>query len=135
MMPEVSGLDLCRKIRAEIPFPYTYFILLTANAHRHERLQGLGAGADDFLTKPIDGIQLEIAVRTAQRNLSAQESLRAQASEVQRQNLDLIKHSSQDPLTRLRNAGVLDETLGAACLHAAAHDPLSLIRLEIYGLD
>jgi sigma-B regulation protein RsbU (phosphoserine phosphatase) len=48
MMPVMNGLDLCRKIRDEIKSTYIYVILLTAKTHRHERLQGLSAGADDF---------------------------------------------------------------------------------------
>ena len=59
MMPEMNGVDLCRKIRSELSTPYVYIILLTAKAHRHERLQGLKAGADDFLAKPIDSCELE----------------------------------------------------------------------------
>jgi DNA-binding response OmpR family regulator len=51
MMPEMSGLDLCRKIRTELASKYVYTILLTAKSHRHERLQGLSAGADDFLSR------------------------------------------------------------------------------------
>ncbi len=75
MMPAMNGLDLCRKIRSEIKTTYTYIILLTAKTHRHERLQGLSAGADDFLVKPIDQAELEIALKTAQRIIAAQEAL------------------------------------------------------------
>jgi DNA-binding response OmpR family regulator len=75
MMPIMNGLDLCRKIRAEIRSTYIYVILLTAKTHRHERLQGLSAGADDFLAKPIEHCELDIALKTAQRIIAAQEAL------------------------------------------------------------
>ena len=80
MMPVMSGLELCRKIRAEIKSTYIYVILLTAKTHRHERLQGLSAGADDFLAKPIDHCELDIALKTAQRIIAAQEALVARAA-------------------------------------------------------
>ena len=88
MMPEMSGLELCRKIRTELSSRYVYMILLTAKSHRHERLQGLNAGADDFLAKPIDSVELEIALKTAQRIIAAQEALqdRARAGARQRQS-------------------------------------------------
>ncbi len=55
---------------------------LTAKTHRHERLQGLSAGADDFLAKPIDHCELNIAMKTAHSESSPRRrrSLRAPAS-------------------------------------------------------
>src|SRR5450755_4653807 len=52
MMPRVDGIELCQRIRGLADRPYIYFILLTAKSFREDRLEGLGAGADDFLTKP-----------------------------------------------------------------------------------
>lgn len=136
MMPELNGLELCRKIRAEISSPYIYFILLTAKSHRHERLQGLSAGADDFLTKPVDSVELDIALRTAQRIIAAQESLKTRASELERKNQELSQLSLLDPLTGLRSAMSFQETLASACLQAAAeHRPLALVRLELHGFE
>src|SRR5206468_3728807 len=54
MMPGIDGPDLCRRIRALEGRPYIYIILLTARTFREDRLAGLAAGADDFLTKPLD---------------------------------------------------------------------------------
>ncbi len=136
MMPELNGVDLCRKLRAELTSPYIYFILLTAKSHRHERLQGLDAGADDFLTKPIDSIELDIALRTAQRIISAQETLRSRASELERTNQELSLHSTVDPLTGLRSSRAFREALDSACLHATAMQRhLSVIRLEMGGFS
>jgi DNA-binding response OmpR family regulator len=53
-MPTMDGLELCRRIRAQSDALYTYIILLTARDSRDDRLAGLQAGADDFLTKPLD---------------------------------------------------------------------------------
>lgn len=103
MMPEMNGLDLCRKIRGESGPPYVYLILLTAKNHRHERLQGLNAGADDFLAKPIDSCELEIALKTARRIIAAHEALQSRARELERANHVLARLATLDELTGLKN--------------------------------
>jgi DNA-binding response OmpR family regulator len=49
-----SGLELCKRIRAQANCPYTYIIVLTSNSEKESVVQGLAAGADDYLTKPFD---------------------------------------------------------------------------------
>src|SRR5436305_396110 len=51
MMPRMDGLEFCRRIRDRADRPYVYLILLTAKQQRKDRVEGLGAGADDFLVK------------------------------------------------------------------------------------
>jgi two-component system chemotaxis response regulator CheY len=132
MMPEMSGLELCRKIRAEITSRYVYVILLTAKSHRHERIQGLNAGADDFLAKPIDSAELEVALKTAQRIIAAQNALDTRARELERTNQELIDLASRDELTGLKNhRGFLDALDVAARQADADRLPLSLVRLEL----
>ena len=132
MMPIMNGLDLCRKIRAEIKSTYIYVILLTAKTHRHERLQGLSAGADDFLAKPIDHCELDIALKTAQRIIAAQEALVARARELERANQDLVRLAEHDELTGLLNQRGFQESLATALRQAKDdHLPLSLIRFEL----
>src|SRR3954465_865047 len=114
MMPEMSGPDLCRKIRAEITSRYVYVILLTAKTHRHERIQGLNAGADDFLAKPIDSAELEVALKAAQRIISAQEALQARALELEQANAKLARVVSHDELTGLLNDRGFEEALAEA---------------------
>ena len=132
MMPVMSGLELCRKIRAEIKLTYIYVILLTAKTHRHERLQGLSAGADDFLAKPIDHCELDIALKTAQRIIAAQEALVARARELERANQDLVRLAEHDELTGLLNQRGFPESLATALSQARDDQlPLSLIRFEL----
>jgi diguanylate cyclase (GGDEF)-like protein len=136
LMPEMNGLDLCRKIRAEIKSPYIYVILLTAKTHRHERLQGLNAGADDFLPKPVDSIELEIALKTAQRIIAAQEALQLKARELERTNQELVRLASRDELTGFRNHRGFQDELAAAVERASnAGLPISLIRVELDHLE
>jgi two-component system cell cycle response regulator len=132
MMPEMSGLELCRKIRSEIKSAYIYVILLTAKTHRHERLQGLSAGADDFLAKPIDNCELEIALKTAQRIITAQEALVARARELEKANENLIRLAARDELTGLNNQRGFQESLATAVRQAVDDQlPLSLVRLDL----
>ncbi|QEH33630.1 hypothetical protein OJF2_21340 [Aquisphaera giovannonii] len=132
MMPEMSGLDLCRKIRAEVTSNYVYIILLTVKTHRHERLQGLQAGADDFLGKPIDGVELEIALKTARRIIDAQEALRAKARELEKVNAALATRAVLDDETGLRNAEGFRHALATAFQQSISDGlPLSLIHLKV----
>ncbi len=129
MMPEMSGPELCRKIRSEFTGPYTYIILLTAKTRRDERLAGLEAGADDFLPKPIDQCELGIALKTAHRILAAQESDRPPPT-------PSPADSALDLLTGLRRNPGLLRALNEAIPQAIEDElPLTLIRLELDGWD
>ena len=69
-MPEMNGLDLCRAIRAE-QFPgYVYIILLTCHSTPEETVEGLSAGADDFMAKPFHPGELAMRVRAGERVLA-----------------------------------------------------------------
>ena len=58
MMPDLSGLELCQRLRSDVHRGYTYIILLTSIADKHNVVKGLAAGADDYLTKPFDPDEL-----------------------------------------------------------------------------
>jgi two-component system, cell cycle response regulator len=76
MMPEMNGPELCRLIRTQTTKPYTYIILMTVKDLRKDCLEGLLAGADDFLTKPADSIELVASLGSAKRILACMEDLR-----------------------------------------------------------
>ena len=69
MMPHIDGLQLCRMVRAEPTLQYTYIILLTAMDSKGSYLEGMDAGADDFITKPLDEEHLAARLRVAERIL------------------------------------------------------------------
>jgi phosphoserine phosphatase RsbU/P len=69
MMDDGDGLELCRRIRGRPSAPYTYVILLTANDAGAHYLEGIEAGADDFLGKPVDHDLLTARIHVAQRIL------------------------------------------------------------------
>jgi PAS domain S-box-containing protein len=67
MMPGLDGFEVCRRIRADAVLGDVPIILLTALDDRSARLQGIEAGADDFVSKPFDRIELRARVRTIMR--------------------------------------------------------------------
>jgi len=67
MMPNMDGLELCGNIRAMEKSSYTYFIILTAKGRKEDVIEGLEAGADDFLIKPFDQEELKYRVKIGER--------------------------------------------------------------------
>lgn len=63
MMPLMNGLELCNAIKKEIKTSHIPFILLTAKADQEAKIKGLQTGADDYLTKPFDGRELDLRVK------------------------------------------------------------------------
>jgi len=74
-MPELDGLELCRRIRGRRGARYTYFILLTGRSGRESFLAAMDAGIDDFLTKPVDREEVAARLRVAERILGLREEL------------------------------------------------------------
>lgn len=96
MMPELDGIEVCRIIRQSTRERYVYIILLTARGHQTEIVQGLEAGADDYVTKPFDLNELKARLRTGQRALELQELLVAAREQLRLQ-------ATHDSLTSLLN--------------------------------
>lgn len=69
-MPDISGVDLCRALRRADRCGYLYFVLLTARNSPAETVEGLSAGADDFIAKPFDPAELAMRVRAGERIVS-----------------------------------------------------------------
>lgn len=78
-MPGKSGIDLCRLIRKEIKEPYIYIVLLTAKTSQEDLIQGLEAGADDYMSKPFHPQELRVRIAIGERIMKLQDQLREQA--------------------------------------------------------
>ena len=78
MMPEMDGVDLVRRIRASARPNYVYTILLTAKSQKEDLVEGMEAGADDFLTKPFDRDELHARLRAGERILQLERALKEQ---------------------------------------------------------
>ena len=125
MMPRLDGPDLCRRIRAAGLVSYTYIILLTAREGRIDRLEGLRAGADDFLTKPPDPDELAIRLEIAGRIIAVHETLA-------RQNVRLAELATVDELTGVKNRRQLRGDLEIhTTLAVGEGTALSLVMLDV----
>ena len=67
MMPDLTGLELCQRIRSDSQSSYTYVILLTSMTEKDSVVKGLEAGADDYLTKPFDPGELQARLAVGSR--------------------------------------------------------------------
>lgn len=75
MMPGMNGLEFCREFRLLQGESYKYFILVTSKSEKDEIAAGLDAGADDFLTKPVNAHELRARIRAGERILQMQNEL------------------------------------------------------------
>ncbi len=107
-MPRLDGLGVCRALRSGCQEPYVYLLLLTANDRPDAVIEGLDAGADDYVAKPCDLGELHARLRAAVRILTLQDQLVA-AREVSREQ------AMRDPLTGLLNRGAVLDALQKEC--------------------
>ncbi|AHY47708.1 GGDEF: diguanylate cyclase (GGDEF) domain [Rubrobacter radiotolerans] len=111
MMPEMDGIELCRRVRQLQSDRYIYFVFITALGERDNLLEGLEAGADDYLTKPLDQQQLKARLLTASRVTALHNRLHEQKRQLEHLNRELWYAARQDPLTKLGNRLRLREDL------------------------
>jgi diguanylate cyclase (GGDEF)-like protein len=110
MMPGMAGPEVCRKVRQEITTSPIYLILLTAMSRKQDLVEGLEAGADDYLTKPFDRHELRVRLQAGVRIVELQSSLRERVRELeaaiverQRAEDELRNLTMTDHLTGLYN--------------------------------
>lgn len=76
IMPDLDGLELTRRVRGAPTPKYSYITVLTTLEGTNRHLEALRAGADDFMTKPVDASQLEARLHIAERILDLQQEVR-----------------------------------------------------------
>jgi sigma-B regulation protein RsbU (phosphoserine phosphatase) len=89
VMPEVDGVELVRRIRASPRQGYVFTILLTAKSQKGELLEGMAAGADDFVTKPFDRDELRARLRAGERIIRLEEELVARNRALSERNAQM----------------------------------------------
>ncbi|MEX1177942.1 MAG: diguanylate cyclase [Nitriliruptor sp.] len=117
MMPGIDGVELCRRIRAS-DGPQPYVILITSVGGRDQVLEGIEAGADDYLVKPPDPFELRIRLLAAERVTDVQRRLSAVAAELRFANEQLDLLARTDALTGVGNRLRFQEDLAA--LHSSS---------------
>ena len=83
MMPGLDGLEVCRRVRDRVDAPPLYIILLTARANRQDAIEGLSAGADDYVTKPFDAAELRARLGVGVRVVELQAELAARIADLE----------------------------------------------------
>jgi len=125
MMPGMDGVEVCRRVRAAAREPYVYIVLLTARTQSADLVQGMEAGADDYLTKPFAAPELRVRLRAGIRILDLQEELLATREALRVQ-------ATHDGLTGLLNRTAVMEALQSELERAnRAHQPISVMLADL----
>lgn len=128
MMPGMTGVEVCQKLRQRVDGPYVYVVMLTGMDTTDDQEAGLNAGADDYMTKPFKPAELAARLRNGQRIMKLQRDLLAAQMEIR-------AAENRDSLTRLPHRRVirsrLDEELARAWREQKS---LGVILLEIDDL-
>lgn len=111
MMPIMDGFEVSRRIKRDSSLPYIPIILVTARGETQDKVEGLDAGADDYLTKPINFPELEARVRSMLRIKKLQDELDYKNRELEEVNQQLRLLSITDGLTGLFNHRHVHELL------------------------
>ncbi|MFU1478330.1 PP2C family protein-serine/threonine phosphatase [Roseovarius sp. C7] len=110
MMPGMSGPEFCTAFRALAGAQYGYFILLTAKSDKGEVAAGLDAGADDFLTKPVNGAELRARISAGERILRMQREM-AEKNRLVTETLDQLQRLYDEIDRDLMEARKLQQSL------------------------
>jgi len=114
-MPDIGGLELCKKIRQDFQQHFAHIILLTSNTDKEQVVEGLAGGADDYLTKPFHQGELRARVNVGLRVVELHR-------QVQAKNRQLEEMALTDPLTGLANRRAIDIWITRQLSAAARHD-------------
>ena len=114
-MPDIGGLELCKKIRQDFQQHFAHIILLTSNTDKEQVIEGLAGGADDYLTKPFHQGELRARVNVGLRVVELHR-------QVQAKNRQLEEMALTDPLTGLANRRAIDIWITRQLSAAARHD-------------
>lgn len=133
MLPEIDGLEICRRLKGSPETRSTRIVLLTARADETTKLTALEHGADDFLTKPFSGIEVQTRLHNLLRSAKLEQDLQARNEELR---------GALDELTQTQNHLIHSEKinalgrLSAGLLHEV-NNPLNytLTALEIIKVD
>jgi diguanylate cyclase (GGDEF)-like protein len=112
MMPGMDGTTLCQRVRGLKDRPYTYIVLLSSRSDHQDLLSGLGAGADDYMIKPVNTPELQARLRSGQRIIDLQNKLHV-AYQAQKYE------ATHDSLTSIWNRPAILDLFSRECAKAA----------------
>jgi diguanylate cyclase (GGDEF)-like protein len=124
-MPDISGIELCRRLRQDFRQYYAYIIILTGHTDKEEIIEGLASGADDYLTKPFYPGELRARVEVGRRIVELHR-------EIEAKNRLLEELSLTDSLTGLPNRRAIELWASRQLSAAARHDfPIWLVMADL----
>jgi two-component system cell cycle response regulator len=125
IMPGMDGVEICKRLRSRKDDPYTYIILVTIQDQIEKLAEGITAGADDYLTKPVVPEELEARLLAGKRILDLQTELMSARDALQVQ-------ATHDPLTNLWNRkGILDILKREVSRASRNSVPLTVIMADV----
>src|SRR5437879_2578601 len=110
MMPKIDGMEVCRRLKGDPQLPFMPIILVTAKAASADVVAGLEAGADEYLTKPIDQMALVARVKSVLRLKELHDQVQAQAADLATWNRTLERRVS-DQIAEIERVGRLKRFL------------------------
>lgn len=138
MMPRLNGIEVCRRVKADKELSTTFFILLTSLGSIEDRVKGLDAGADDFISKPIEVNELKARVRAGLRLHQLSHDLQTQKQMLEAEwaeAAEYVRSLLPEPLTQpinIQSRFIPSQRLGGDCFDYFWLDSDSL---AIYLLD
>jgi diguanylate cyclase (GGDEF)-like protein len=132
MMPKVDGFEVARRLKANRRLPFVPIIMQTALDSTDDKVQGLEAGADDYITKPIDFAELKARINSMLRIKRLQEVVEERERELLEANERLRYMSQTDGLTGLDNRRHIEERLREMWEHAQRlHEDLACVMVDL----
>jgi sigma-B regulation protein RsbU (phosphoserine phosphatase) len=141
MMPRLDGLEVCRQVKADPSLSTIFFILLTARGAVEDRVEGLDAGADEFLTKPVELVELRARVKAGLRLNRVYQALQDQKQMLEVELMEAAEYVRSllpTPMTGTVNIDarfVPSRQLGGDCFDYYWLDPdyLAIYLLDVSG--
>ena len=132
MMPKLDGIEVVRRLKSNPALPFIPVIMQTALDSTENKVEGLDAGADDYITKPINFAELEARVNSLLRIKKLQNDLAEREKQLSVLNDKLREISLTDGLTKIDNRRSLEERLHEMWEHSLRlHEPIAVVMCDI----
>ena len=132
MMPVMDGIEVARRVKGNPSLPFIPIIMQTALDATENKVEGLEAGADDYITKPIDFAELKARLTSMLRIKRLQEELEERERQLLDANEQLRYMSQTDALTGLDNRRHLEERIDEMFQHARRmNEPFSCVMVDL----